>query len=88
MRNFFRWLIGAGDDFNFERDFKELIKATPAAELHKPTPTSEEEKWPTRRSASRTDVYNPSTATRKPKAPKRVANARPSAKSTIHKSRL
>lgn len=94
IRKFWRWLIGAGDDFCFDREFARLIAATPAAELRKHTRSSEEARWPRRPSTLtprlavlRADLDTKGPAARKPKAPKRIANARPAAKSKNHKGR-
>jgi hypothetical protein len=97
MSGFWRRLFGRKDEFDFDDELAKLVAqmpptaATPAAELRKPTRSSEEAKWPARLppgTAVRTNIYTPSSASRKPKAPKRVANARPAAKSKTHKSRL
>jgi hypothetical protein len=88
LRKFYRWLIGASDDFNFDSEFARLIQIVPTAELRKSTRASEEAKWPSRPFVAKAELDTLGTTARKPKAPKRVANARPSAKSKTHKSRL
>ena len=73
MSVFWRRLFGRKDEFDFDDELAKLVAQIP------PTATIP---------AVRTNIYTPGSASRKPKAPKRVANARPAAKSKTHKSRL
>ncbi len=94
MSGFWRRLFGRKDEFDFDDELAKLVAqmpptaATPAAELRKPTRSSEEARWPPH-VLPRTPTSTPMPKNiAKSKAPKRVANARPSAKSKTHKSRL
>jgi hypothetical protein len=97
MRKLWRWLIGASNDSCLDRE-----TPAPRPVWDSLNRADEGEKWPTpafdplkhppfyigAKPPLRADIDVHGSAARKPKAPKRPANARPPAKSKPHKTRL
>ncbi len=95
MRKFFRWLFGTGSKEDIQREWAKAMEASPpVAEISKPVPVAEEAKWPDpapllnpRIVALRAAIDADMSMIHKPKAPRRVANARPATKSKTNKRR-